>query len=140
MSFWDFIWFLFWTYVFVAYLMVMFQIITDLFRDHDLGGGREGSLVHRLDLLSDRRRADLPDRSGKQMGERQMQRARRAQGETEQYIQTVAGRSPADEISSAKKLLDAGTITQAEFDRSRSRPWPDRGPPRTRGRRRLVCV
>ena len=45
-----------------------------------------------------------------------MERARRAQGETEQYIQSVAGRSPADEISSAKKLLDAGTITQAEFD------------------------
>ena len=50
------------------------------------------------------------------MGERQMERVRQAQGETEQYIQSVAGRSPADEISSAKKLLDAGTITQAEFD------------------------
>ena len=116
MSFWDFIWFLFWTYVFIAYLMVMFQIIMDIFRDHDLGGGAKAlwfigllffPIVVALIYLIVR---------GKQMGQRQMQRARRAQGETEQYIQTVAGRSPADEISSAKKLLDAGTITQAEFD------------------------
>ena len=116
MSFWDFIWFLFWTYVFIAYLMVMFQIITDIFRDRDLGGGAKAlwfigllffPIVVALIYLIAR---------GKQMGVRQMERARRAQGETEQYIQTVAGRSPADEISSAKKLFDAGTITQAEFD------------------------
>ncbi|MEI6454527.1 MAG: SHOCT domain-containing protein, partial [Actinomycetes bacterium] len=32
------------------------------------------------------------------------------------YIQTMAGTNSADQITSAKKLLDAGTITQAEFD------------------------
>jgi hypothetical protein len=36
---------------------------------------------------------------------------------TDQYIQTVAGRSnSAGEIETAKALLDSGTITQAEFD------------------------
>ncbi|MDX6322690.1 MAG: hypothetical protein QOF52_2548 [Propionibacteriaceae bacterium] len=39
MSLWDLIWFLFLTYLFVAYLMVMFQIIGDLIRDRDLSGG-----------------------------------------------------------------------------------------------------
>ena len=117
MSFWDFIALLFWTYVFIAYLMVMFHIIIDLFRDHDLGGGWKAiwfigllifPIVVALIYLIVR---------GKQMGERQMERVRQAQGETEQYIQTVAARgNPAEEISSAKKLLDAGTITQAEFD------------------------
>ena len=33
MSFWDFFWLLIWSYVFFAYLMVLFRIITDLFRD-----------------------------------------------------------------------------------------------------------
>ena len=39
MTFWDFLLLIFWAYVFVAYLMVMFQIITDIFRDRELGGG-----------------------------------------------------------------------------------------------------
>ena len=35
-----------------------------------------------------------------------------------EYIKSVAGTdtSAADQIASAKSLLDAGTITQAEFD------------------------
>ena len=35
MSFWDIVWFIFITWVFVAYLMVMFRIIADIFRDRD---------------------------------------------------------------------------------------------------------
>ena len=37
-SFWDWFWLLIWTFVFVCYLMVLFQIIIDLFRDKDLSG------------------------------------------------------------------------------------------------------
>jgi hypothetical protein len=38
--------------------------------------------------------------------------------EQDKYIQQVAGtsQSSADQIASAKTLLDSGTITQAEFD------------------------
>ena len=51
------------------------------------------------------------------MGQRQARSARQAQDEAETYIQTVAGRgNPAEQIASAKKLLDTGTLTQAEFD------------------------
>ena len=52
----------------------------------------------------------MAERRQKQMGE--MEAAQKA------YIQQVAGsgQSPADQIASAKALLDNGTITQAEFD------------------------
>jgi Short C-terminal domain len=51
------------------------------------------------------------------MAERQAGDVRRAQAETDSYIEQVAGRSnPAEQISTAKGLLDQGTITQAEFD------------------------
>ncbi len=115
-SFWDFLAFLFWTYVFIAYLMVMFQIIMDIFRDRDLGGGAKALWIIGLIFFPIIVALIYLIVRGKQMGVRQMERVRQQQGETEQYIQSVAGRSPADEISSAKKLLDAGTITQAEFD------------------------
>ena len=38
MNFWDFLWLLIWSYLFVAYLVVLFHIAADLFRDPELGG------------------------------------------------------------------------------------------------------
>ena len=50
------------------------------------------------------------------MSERNVRAASAAQQETEQYLRRVAGtQSPADQIASAKALLDAGTITDAEY-------------------------
>jgi hypothetical protein len=34
----------------------------------------------------------------------------------DEYIREAAGRSPAEEIAHAKELLDAGTISQSEYD------------------------
>jgi hypothetical protein len=45
----------------------------------------------------------------------------RAKTDTEQYIREVAGKTPAQQISDAKALLDAGTINQAEFDRLKAK-------------------
>ena len=39
MSFWDFFGLLIWSFLFVMYLMVLFQILGDLFRDRELSGG-----------------------------------------------------------------------------------------------------
>jgi hypothetical protein len=56
------------------------------------------------------------------MADRQLQAARQAQGEADDYIQTVAGRSnPAEQITSAKALLDSGTITEVEFQRVKAK-------------------
>jgi hypothetical protein len=55
---------------------------------------------------------------GRGMAERQVGEMRKAQVATDQYIQTVAGGSnPAEQIASAKNLLDSGTITQEEFEK-----------------------
>ena len=53
----------------------------------------------------------------KGMTERAMSAQKAAQAEVDQYVQSVAGKGdPAQQIASAKQLLDSGTITQAEFD------------------------
>ena len=117
MTFWDFLLLIFWAYVFVAYLMVMFQIITDIFRDRELGGGMKALWFIGLLFLPILVALIYLIARGKQMGQRRAEAVRQAQGEAETYIKTVAGRgNPAEEIASAKKLLDAGTLTQAEFD------------------------
>jgi hypothetical protein len=38
MTFWNVIWFIVVSFVFVAYLMILFNIIGDLFRDRELSG------------------------------------------------------------------------------------------------------
>ena len=53
---------------------------------------------------------------GKGMGERSRDAAVAAKKDAEAYIREAAGRSPAQEIADAKSLLEAGTISQQEFD------------------------
>ncbi|MBS1145816.1 MAG: hypothetical protein H6R14_3222 [Proteobacteria bacterium] len=45
----------------------------------------------------------------------------RSKSEAESYIRQVAGKSPAEQIADAKALLDAGTITQEEYAKLKSK-------------------
>ena len=55
---------------------------------------------------------------GRSMTERQMAAQAQRQAEQDRYIKQVASTSqaPAEQIASAKALLDSGAIAQAEFD------------------------
>jgi len=59
---------------------------------------------------------------GQGMAERAAARQQRAQEQFDGYVRTVAGdASPTEQIAQAKKLLDAGTIDQSEFDRLKTK-------------------
>ena len=117
MGFWDFLWLLFWTYIFVAYLMLLFHIFADVFRDRDMGGFAKALWVIFLIVAPFLSVLIYLIVRGREMAERQAQAARQAQAETEQYIQSVAGTpNSADQIASAKALLDDGTINQVEYE------------------------
>ena len=118
MDFWDFFWLLIWSFLFVAFLMVIFQIFGDLFRDPDLGGWAKAAWVIGLIVFPFLLILIYLIARGRGMAERQAMAMRAARQSTDEYIQSVAGSSsPADQIASAKALLEAGTITQGEFDR-----------------------
>jgi len=117
MDFGDFFWLLIWTFVFVMYLMILFQIIGDLFRDRDLSGWWKALWVIALIIFPFLTALIYLIARGRGMAERQAGEVRKAQEATDDYIQQVAGRSnPAQQIATAKNLLDQGTITQNEFD------------------------
>ncbi|HEU4909212.1 MAG TPA: SHOCT domain-containing protein [Propionibacteriaceae bacterium] len=116
-SFSDWFWLLVWTFFFVCYLMVLFQIIADLFRDRDLSGWWKALWIIFLIFFPFLAAVIYLIARGRGMAERQSGEMRRAQVATDQYIQTVAARSnPAEQIASAKNLLDSGAITQEEFE------------------------
>ena len=120
-NFWDLVWLMLTTFVFIAYLMVMFQIVVDLFRDSDLGGGSKVLWIIGLVVLPFLTAIVYIVARGKGMATRQAASVRRAQSETEAYIRDVAGKSPAAQIAEAKALLDAGTINAAEFDKLKAK-------------------
>ena len=117
-SFWDFFWLLVWTFFFVMYLIILFQIIGDLFRDKDLSGWWKALWIIFLIIFPFLAALIYLVARGKGMAERHAGEMRQAQAATDQYIKSVAsqGSSPADQIASAKGLLDSGAINQQEFD------------------------
>lgn len=120
-NFWDTVWLMISTFFFVAYLIIMFQIVVDLFRDDQLGGGSKVLWVIGLIFLPVLTAIIYIIARGSGMAARQRATVQRAKEDTEAYIKGVAGRSPAADIAEAKALLDAGTITAAEFEKLKSK-------------------
>ena len=114
-NFWDLMWLILSTFVFVAYLMIMFQIVADLFRDSELGGGSKAVWLIALVFVPMLTALFYVLVRGTGMAKRQRAALERSKSEAEDYIRQVAGKSPAEQIADAKALLDAGTITQDEF-------------------------
>lgn len=115
-NFWDFVWLLLMTFVLVAYLMVLFQIIVDLFRDKNLGGFSKAIWFIGLIFLPFLTALIYIIARGRGMSERQVAAFQEARAESEAYIRSIAGgKSAAEQIAEAKALLDSGAISADEF-------------------------
>lgn len=120
-SFWDFLWLTISVFFFVAYLIVLFNVIIDLFGDHELSGWWKAIWVFFLIFIPALTALVYLVVRGGGMAQRQQAKLRAAQAQTDSYIREVAAQSPADQITSAKALLDAGTISQTEFDQLKAK-------------------
>jgi hypothetical protein len=117
MSFWDIVWFIFITWAFVAYLMVMFSIIGDIFRDRELSGFAKAAWCFALVFFPFITALVYIGTRGRGMAERSSRASALHQQQQDAYIREVAGQTtPTDQIAQARALRDAGDITQAEYD------------------------
>ena len=104
-------------FLFFAWFMCLFWVLGDIFRSKDLGGGGKTLWVIFVILIPWLGILVYVIARGKGMQERQLEQAKEMQAAQAEYIKSVAGSTTAaDQIASAKALLDQGTITQAEFD------------------------
>lgn len=121
MNFWDFFWLLVWSFFFVAYLMILFHIFGDLFRDH-MSGWLKALWVLFLIIAPFLGALIYLIARGHGMAERQAAAMRQMQNDADARIREVAGtKTPADQIASAKQLLDNGAITATEFEQLKSK-------------------
>jgi len=111
-------------FLFFAWIMCLFWIFGDIFRSKDIGGGAKTFWVLFVILIPWLGILVYLIARGKGMHERQLEQMKDVQQAQNEYIKSVAGSSStnaADQIASAKGLLDSGTITQAEFDKLKAK-------------------
>ncbi|MET8649532.1 MULTISPECIES: SHOCT domain-containing protein [Nocardia] len=116
MDFWDIIWFIVVSFFFIAYLMVMFSILMDLFRDHETSGWAKAIWVVFLLIFPFITALVYLVVRGKGMAERRAADTIQLKQAQDAYIRQVAGSDPTAQIANGKKLLDDGAITAEEFE------------------------
>jgi len=111
----------FWTmlifFAFVVWLWILFTVFADIFRRDDISGVVKAIWVIFVIVLPYFGVFVylIAEHSG--MTERSVKAQKEAQSQFDQYVQTAAGKTdPAAQIAKAKAMLDAGTISQTEFD------------------------
>ena len=117
----SFFWWLLWLFYIAAYLYVVILIISDLFRDDKLSGWFKAIWIIALVFVPFLtalvyvivRGKDMAARASAARGVRHRRRVGR--------LPAAASANPADDIAKAKELLDAGIISQGEFDALKSK-------------------
>lgn len=114
---WMLLWNVFVIFAFVAYLFILISIFSDLFRDRALNGWYKVLWFIFLIALPYLAAFIYLIARGRGMAERQLELVQARNEAAGAYIRQVAGTGPAADIASAKALLDAGTITEAEYEK-----------------------
>ena len=114
-SLWNAIWIVFVSFVFIAVLMMMFSVITDIFRDEELGGWGKAAWLIALLLFTFITLIVYVIARGDGMVKRSAKEQVEAKQSFDAYVRDVAGGGAASELEKASALHNAGKIDDAEF-------------------------
>jgi hypothetical protein len=111
----------FWTilvfFAWVIYIWLVITVFIDVFRRRDISGWAKAAWVVLVVVIPWIGVLIYLIANHDGMAERSNKEAKASQAQFDDYVRKAAGTGgPASEIETAQKLLDAGTITQAEFD------------------------
>jgi len=111
----------FWTmlifFAFVIWIWILITVLADIFRRHDTSGFAKVLWIIVIIVLPYFGVFVYLIAEHKGMTERAIKQQQAAQQQVDQYVKSVAAQAdPAEQIAKAKQLLDAGTISQTEFD------------------------
>ena len=112
----DVLWSMVIFFLFVIWIWILITVFADIFRRRDIGGGMKAVWIIFVILLPYLGVFIYLIAEGHNMAERNAEQIQAVRAQQDDYIKSVAGSSPADQIAQAKSLLDSGAISQAEFD------------------------
>ena len=113
----DILWTMLIIFAWIIWFTLLFRVIIDIFRRHDIHGGGKALWLIFVIILPFLGVFIYLIVDGHGIAERDMKSAQASQQQFDSYVKTVASSGgAAAEIDKAKQLLDSGAITQAEFD------------------------
>ncbi len=105
----------------VIWIWVLITVLIDLFRDHELSGWWKAVWVFFLVFLPVITVLIYLIARGGGMRDRAIAEQKHMQQASEEYIRSVAGSSPVDELHKLDALRERGAISQEEFERLKAR-------------------
>ena len=113
----DVLWTMFIFFLWIIWFWLLFTVFIDIFRRHDLSGGKKALLLIFVIILPYLGVFIYLITQNEGITQRNVDRAQSQKAQFDDYVRTTAGGGgAAAEIERAKGLLDSGAITQAEFD------------------------
>ncbi len=110
-------WTMFVLFMWIIWFWLLISVFSDLFRDKETSGGMKAVWTIFVIILPFLGVFVYLLARGGGMAERSLAQQQAAQAQFDSYVrQTAGGGGSAAEIANAKELLDAGTITQQEYD------------------------
>jgi hypothetical protein len=119
----DVLWSMVVFFAFVIWVWILFTVLVDVFRRHDLSGWGKAGWTILMIVLPFIGVLSYLIANSQGMAERRAKEVSDAQAQFDGYVRNVAGNGggAAAEIERAKKLLDSGAINQSEFDAIKQR-------------------
>ena len=116
------LWSMLWFFLFVMWIMLIFSIIGDLFRDHETSGGVKVLWIILLFVLPFLGAFLYLIIRGKGMAERSVAQAKAQDQAVREYVQSAAGTgSGAAELQRLADLKASGAITDEEFAKMKAK-------------------
>ena len=110
-----------WIFLFVAWIMVLFTIVGDLFRDHELSGGVKAIWILFLIFIPFLAALIYLIVRGHGMRDRAIKEQAEVRRHFDSYVRETAGATPVDELHKLNDLKEKGAISDEEFERMKAR-------------------
>jgi hypothetical protein len=110
-----------WIFLFVAWIMVLFTIVGDLFRDHQLSGWAKAIWILFLIFIPFLTALIYLIVRGHGMRERSIKEQAEVRRHVDSYVRETAGTTPVDELHKLNDLKEKGAISDEEFERMKAK-------------------
>jgi hypothetical protein len=108
-------------FLFVVWIWILFTIITDIFRDHEMSGWAKALWILFLVFIPFLTGLVYLIARGSGMRDRAIKAQTDAKKHFDEYVQEQAHTSPADELHKLNDLREKGALSQEEFDQAKTK-------------------
>ncbi|WP_326650926.1 MULTISPECIES: SHOCT domain-containing protein [unclassified Streptomyces] len=116
-------WTVMWIFLWIMWLMLLFRIIIDIFRDHEMSGWAKTAWLIFVLIIPFLGVLVYVIVRGKEMGTRELHHAQEQRSAMDSYIRETAGGagSGVDQLAKLSELKAKGDISEAEFQQAKEK-------------------